>query len=319
MDNRYDKVVYKDENGKVFELIKPKNREFIIFDGDEKGELIVRAIVDDYSQNYTNPPIPEGYRHVLGEWDTGFVIERCSDKSQFTWVHVGYLDSDGTLDGTNYNEKFGRRAFLEENLYLEYDEDLLNESFAMQLESVRVYGGFYISSFAISMGEDNEEPHSVKNEEPWTWIDFDSAYDTAKNFEKENGISSHLPYGSEYDSILSWFHKSKDVSIEDINVDSSDCGNFANFKVALTGSSEQWCNKNIYDFFGNVEEWTQEIYFNNCDYSTYNVARGGSTFSDYLVATRIAFDDLAESEDVGFRIALCISPNAKVTYTNKTE
>ena len=28
-----------------------------------------------YFGNYTNPPIPEGWEHVEGKWDTGLVIE----------------------------------------------------------------------------------------------------------------------------------------------------------------------------------------------------------------------------------------------------
>lgn len=38
-----------------------------------------------------------------------------------------------------------------------------------------------------------------------------------------------------------------------------------------TGSREEWCDNNIYDFAGNVDEWTQEQ-----NESSYRVIRGGN-------------------------------------------
>lgn len=318
MKNRYNRVVYKGEGGKMFcfEPLDPKRKEFIIYEGQKTGEMIIRAIERTYSEKYVNPPIPRGYKHVLGTWNMGFVIERCSDKSWFTWVPVGDLDSNGTLDGSNFNEKFGRRALVEENLYLDYDEDFLCEESVNQLESVRKYGGFYISTFAISIGTDDKKPHSIKGEKPAVMISSVDAYSIASEFENKNGVTSHLPYGAEYDSILSWFLKTSQVSLTDLKVGYDQLGNFKSFKVVTTGSYDSWCNKNIYDFFGNVEEWTQEMYYNHTDYSTCSVVRGGSAFSTHSVAERTPLDDYAESEDVGFRIALCISPNAKVSHNN---
>ena len=63
------------------------------------GELIIRALnvatANVYSENYANPPVLEGYKHVCGERNNGFVIERSFDGSQFVWIPVGSLDSIG--------------------------------------------------------------------------------------------------------------------------------------------------------------------------------------------------------------------------------
>ena len=43
--------------------------------------------------------------------------------------------------------------------------------------------------------------------------------------------------------------------------------------MVQTGSREEWCANNIYDFAGNVDEWTQEQ-----NKSSYRVIRGGDYY-----------------------------------------
>ena len=87
----YEKLVLEAGEGIALEVSDGTN-----------GELIIRARniakTNGYTGNYVNPPIPEGYKHICGEWNNGFVIERCSDGSQFVWIPVGSLDSNETLD-----------------------------------------------------------------------------------------------------------------------------------------------------------------------------------------------------------------------------
>ena len=73
---RSEKIVLEAGKGVTFEV------------SDEKsGEIIIRAFnitkSKVFSTNYKNPPILEGYKHILGEVNNGFVIERKSDGSQF--------------------------------------------------------------------------------------------------------------------------------------------------------------------------------------------------------------------------------------------
>ena len=118
---------------------------------ETSGELIIRALniatANVCSTNYMNPPIPEGYKHVCGEWNNGFVIERCSDGSQFVWIPVGSLDTDGTLDGKHFSEKFGARNYRNDKFFWDEFNEALNGELLEQLGSVKKYGGFYISRY----------------------------------------------------------------------------------------------------------------------------------------------------------------------------
>ena len=119
MKNRYEKFVLEAEKGIKFD----------VSDG-ENGELIIRALMVDKpvtsdvvkkearilqpensGLNYQNPPIPDGYRYVCGEWSHGFVIERIADGSQFVWVPVGFLPANGTIDGKTFDKQFVRNEW----------------------------------------------------------------------------------------------------------------------------------------------------------------------------------------------------------------
>ena len=81
-----------------------------------RKERVVRPLDvitgDRYSKKYANPPVPEGFLHYYGEWFNGFTIGQKITGNLFTWVPVGVLNNNGTLDGKNFNESFGRRNFL---------------------------------------------------------------------------------------------------------------------------------------------------------------------------------------------------------------
>lgn len=265
---RYEKFVLEAEKGITFEVSE-----------ETSGKLIIRALNIAkanvvYSTDYVNPPIPEGYKHVCGEWNNGFVIERCSDGSQFVWIPVGSLDANGKLDGKDFSEKFGRRNYMNKKFSDDKFNEHLNDELLEQLESVKKYGGFYISRYSISKSPEGK-PQSVKGVMPWTNINFGDAKKVASTIEDNEAVKSHLTFGAEYDSVLEWFIKTEVKTLAEISRDSTEWGNHWNTKnsqrnVVETGSKEEWCVNNIYDFAGNVNEWTQEEY--SC---LYRVIRGG--------------------------------------------
>ena len=220
---------------------------------EDSVELRNKLIPTEYSGDYTNPPIPKGYNHICGEWDNGFVIQRFSDGSQFVWIPVGILDSNGTLGKDIKN---------------------LNDELLEQLESVKKYGGFYISRYNISKSSEGK-PQSVKGVMPWHKLDFDDAKKVAASIEDNEAVKSHLTFSVEYDTVLEWFIKTGVKTFYEIANDSTEWGNYYNTEnspmdVVETGSREEWCVNNIYDLAGNVDEWTQE---SDCD--EYYVVRGG--------------------------------------------
>ena len=301
---RYEKIVLEAEKGIGFEVSE-----------GIRGELLIRALNIDtangYSPNYVNPPIPEGYKHICGEWNNGYVIERGSDGSQFVWIPVGSLDSNGTLDGEHFDSKFGRCNFRNEEFAdYGYHEELKGE-LHKQLKSVKKYGGFYISRYNIAMSSEGK-PQSVKGTMPRVNDTYYDAKFYASMFEDSKAVESHLPFGAEYDSVLRWLIKTRTKTFAEIAENSAEWGNYQDTEnspkqIVKTGSREDWSVNNIYDLAGNVAEWTQERYK---DENYYWVIRGGSYGNSgrdlYTVAGRhiIRYDYLVKR--AGFRVALYI-------------
>lgn len=212
-----------------------------------RKNVVVSEDDNRYSKKFVNPVIPDGYRHVTGtDWKTGFQIERITDGSLFEFVPVGCLKNNGTLDGTNFNEKFGRRRFYPDNSD-ELGEEPIHGTMNLlwnQLQSVREYGGFYVSC-AISRSK-ALKPISIPGRQPWTMVDFDHAMYLARNFEPKKDFSSHLLFGAEYDSILEWLIESGKMTSQEVT-EQCDCTSYG---------------RSIYDGnimgFGTIAEWTQE-------------------------------------------------------------
>lgn len=276
---------------------------------DEKtlDKILGKYVTDP--EAYKDPPVTKGYRHVYGEWFSGFVIERKSDGSSFTWIPVGYLEKSGVLDTLVLPQAFGRRNFREETFGQGCYYEPFTEELKQQYISINRYGGFYISTYNISQNPETLKPQSVRGEKPWTKIDFSDARWVAIRFEPNGALLSHLPYGAEYDSILEWLLESGAKTHDEIAKDSSSWGNYLNTNntpntLAKTGSNEDWCVNNIYDLAGNVNEWTQEKKYNN-----EAVIRGGSYYdfgNNVPVATRGTSIKNIGFGTTGFRIALCV-------------
>lgn len=314
MKNRYEKIKFEDGEGINFEAMAKKGRNFEISEGTN-GELIIKAIdvsvaniEINSSENYANPPIPKGYRHTEGNWYNGFVIQRKLDESEFVWIPVGFLDANGTIDGENFDEKFGRRnyrgnEFSKDEFYEEMTEELRS-----QKESVEKYGGFYISRYDISKTSIGM-PQSKKGVMPWVNISFNDAQKVASYFENSETVKSHLTYSCEYDSVLEWFIKSGARTVVEIAENSTNWGNHWNTekapgKVVETGFREQWCTNHIYDFAGNIDEWAQEQYN-----SSFGVIRGGMyNFSgnNSPAAYRYYVNQNGNYDSTGFRVTLFI-------------
>ena len=255
-------------------LKAPEDYAFVVSQEDS-GKLSITLSPNKYFGNYTQPPIPEGWEYVEGDWNNGFTIQD-SKGNQFVWVPVGFLDANGTLDGTNFSEKFGRRNYQDDEFSdVDFNEEL-DEELREQWKSVQKYEGFYISRYNISENKQTGEAQSVKGEIPWTNINWFDAMEAAKTFGDGVSVKSHLPYGAEYDSVLEWFIKSHARITEEIASDSTKWGNFWNTKdsprmVVKTGRCKAWSTNGIYDLAGNVNEWTQKM-----NESSFRVIRGGN-------------------------------------------
>lgn len=302
MEKRYNRFVFEAEQGIRFEVCEGSNSELII----KAFNCVATANV--YSDHYVNPPIPNGYHYSCGAWNNGYVIERNDDGSQFVWVPVGFLNADGTLNGEDYIEKFGRRSYNDDTFSKrDYNEPIDNE-LQEQIESIKKYGGFYISRYNISKSTDGR-PQSVKGEMPWVDVEYSEAKALAESFAIGDTVKSHLTYGAEYDSVLAWLIQSGSIRREAIAKNSSAWGNYWDTDdgprtIVPTGNREEWTANGIYDLAGNVDEWTQE----RCGKSLY-VIRGGNYYYDGCycpVSYRCGMQSFRAFHNTGFRAALCI-------------
>lgn len=270
---------------------------------------VVKGEAQSGNFNYSNPPIPEGYEYVTGKWNNGFVIERMTeDNSQFVWVPVEYLKTNGTQNGNDFTEKFGRRRFLSEEFSEKKFYEPMNEELLLQKESVKKYGGFYISRYLISKNQENNMPQSVKWAMPWTYISYKEAKKVAETFEVGETLKSHLPYGLEYDSLFEWIIESNAKSRKEVIIDSTKWGNYWNTpepkgEATRTGDDERFVANRIYDIAGNVDEWSQE----KCNEE--RVVRGGYYLDEgnrISAVYRNRFNENYIYKYTGYRIALYI-------------
>lgn len=319
MKNRYEKFVLEAEKGIVFDVSDGENGELIIralmvdkpviSEVVKKGARILQP--DNSGLNYQNPPIPDGYRYVCGEWSHGFVIERINDGSQFVWVPVGFLPANGTVDGKTFDKQFGRRNYLDDKFKLADDDNLAGyyepetSELSNQIHSVEKYGGFYISRYYISKNKKTGKPQSIKDEWPLNGINYDKASSIANSFERSSSVKSHILFGAEYDSVLEWFIASNVKTLQEIVGVTKIEERFID-DYLQEGNRERHSINNIYDF-NLFHVWTQEKEFWP---ELRRIARGGF-LSNKPIAKRNGYWANKEVfqgyyNTVAFRVALCI-------------
>ena len=183
------------------------------------GEIIGPTTEEVVTGKWSEPYDIEGFTHIEGEWDTGYVIQDNVTKSEFVWIPVG-----GTINGTTINLE---RTFYDENLLTEefatndgyenlaqlidewYGVDTIEELWANHTEgadyiadfidSVEENGGFYIGRYEA--GDSSAADHrsssnisdttagtlvSKKNVYAYSYIAQEDAKAKAKTFPLEN-------------------------------------------------------------------------------------------------------------------------------------
>ena len=221
------------------------------------------------------------------------------------------------------------------------------------LKSVYQNGGFYVGRYEtgidaskqkqrifnansekLTIHDVTQTPVIKANAYPYTWVNRTQAQVLAKNMNSGTKTSS-LMFGVQWDLILAFMHTKGNVSNNEINVDSTNLGNYQNNTwnitnkdvkystddginynncpyekkqeenvLLTTGSSEKFAHMNIYDIAGNVWEYTLEYTGNTtrpCSLmGSYYQYKGTIPVSTrgYLTATNYNFYDL------GFRIVI---------------
>lgn len=253
--------------------------------------------------NYRNPVIPEGFHKletdtasweidsdgIIKGWNDGLVIED-DIGNQFVWVPC-------TIDGNNETVKYSRYIIDNDILVTESDEKLypsrINQNKSSYFvdndpineeirKSIEKYQGFYIGRYetGIENGDllpitnnydelsfslwENGNPVVKSNSKVWNYITQKKAKEVSQNFISSKNIQSQLMTSFCFDTTIKWI--SNDIA--DFANNSQKYGNYENiekddFENILTGTSNKYMYKNIYDIAGNMREFTTESNITN--------------------------------------------------------
>ena len=228
------------------------------------------------------------------------------------------------------------KGYFEDNKVLTDNADTSESTVTLYKNSVNKYGGFYIARYEAgsanprtSSSETGDAVLSQANKYPYNYINQTDSITKAAtmNNEKTNVIAG-LINGAAWDRTLNWIlETNSNMSLADINEDSTSWGNYYNSKFNFTGkystnngtsftdvaaSTEKPENSryllgtgvtdytkknNIYDLAGNCCEWTTESYSSGTRVSMggrFN--RNGSAspaYSRYICSPDDSYNDMS--------------------------
>ena len=233
---------------------------------------IVGEIVTGGNKQYSKNGkaiIPEGFAIVPGLDDVsqGLVISDVANDTenkgnQFVWVPVENFSEFKRYDFQN-NEELS-------SSYTEESGDGVSTGTEAQdmYKSVNDNKGFYIGRYEAGKDKTDatkavsQKGVNVYDDIKWGNSITDEtggAVEKARNFDTQSGhanVTSTLVYGVQWDAVMRWI--SKDDSLKEYLIDSSDIGNYSRDLNSTTGSNDNYQMKHIYDLAGNVYEWTME-------------------------------------------------------------
>lgn len=122
------------------------------------------------------------------------------------------------------------------------------------LDSIIKYEGFYVGRYELSgtIEKAQEKPGVTIKDNNWYEL-----YNACRNLIKADRVKTTMIYGCQWDRICQWLIETEAKSESEVDIDSNSWGNFSG-EIKETGSDSRYRVNNIYDFAGNVDEWTQE-------------------------------------------------------------
>ena len=282
------------------------------------GEITGPTTEEVVTGKWSEPYDIEGFTHIEGEWDTGYVIQDNVTKSEFVWIPVG-----GTINGTTINLE---RTFYDDNLMTDAwvsnmsggaitsIDTFISMQFGFEtkaaywnafaevadyiedfIDSVEENGGFYIGRYEASyLGgkvatvESTGTPRTSSSTTLtdgmlWNYISQTDALAKCEEMYDghESGINSKLVNSYAWDTALKFIEV---VEGKNVDTDSTEWGNYYDDEFSNTdglintGAFEETKACNIYDLAGNVLEWTTENIV--VQGATSSVYRGGDCSDD---------------------------------------
>ena len=246
-------------------------------------------------------PLPDGFYYVGGTLSEGIVISDDSadagqgtswkvaqtlQGNQFVWVPVEVDEDFKTYEGYSNESLQSRLSNCEEPYSGGYATE--QDEYEAMEASVLQYNGFYVGRYEAGTTASSgtgirgelvvKQGVNVYTNINWGNSMTDStggAVQVAKSmYSKESGdsVTSTLIYGVQWDAIMAWIdpaYKTGSCAEDSFVRDSTGKGYYDESDPTVTGSSESYAVKNIYDLAGNCYEWTMESYD-----AYYRVVRG---------------------------------------------
>jgi hypothetical protein len=319
------KLVYVGESQEEIDLLSEVNVSNVVLPIPLLGTNVIaiaNSTVNGEAPSYNNPIIPKGFKAINDGtiwptgWNEGLIIEDTVG-NQFVWVPV---------DGTNViYEKWCVTGISN----LSTTNDSLPTGIVNESDQITKYKGFYIARYEamFDYNNGNRRVASKKSEAVtstnwsttrtsayngylWNYINYTDAKSFSQNMAPNYGyttVKTGLVTGTQWDTIMKWI-KNSGLNVE---TDSTAWGNFKDSSLSakvegygalqISGFSEYWKAKNIYDIAGNTWDWTSELYGAN------SVFRGGSYFNSRIeAANRYYVGPSFVTGDIVFRPVLYV-------------
>ena len=315
--NKLPEVTVASSNNEIIEVQKSEEGKIILTSKDKVGEVIITVTCGGQSEtcivtvelfiglnkNNTNPEgaLPTGDIEILEADASKGIVIKDKNEREWGWVEVPKTIYTTATSNTNYvkikNDLITyagvyRKGSANQN-YNWVDEwysgcgiangTTYNTMYNKMLKSIYENGGFWIQRYEYGTVD----------------ITCSNAQINACGYAPDTTKTSSLLFGIQWDLVCKYLEVKTDLTTADINSDSSSWGRY--FDNLLTAKSDDTKKMNIYDFAGNLFEWTLEKTTNSNYPSAFRGGVSNSKGSSYPASSRPGIAPSGVTSSLSFR------------------